>query len=257
MKKLFYLLMIACTCLVGTAQDNFLFSIHAVQVEGDLEAFEKVESMYMQRVAQAAVDKGDIMGWSFNKSVHLDNINDEGKFNYIFLQFAPDIESMIGEQANWWNHAGKVLSKKEQEEVAELQKKFTWKKDVRVMYKVEDRLSEDYEGLVAFQFNFAKPKNTAGFVEENKTLWKSFFQQNMKKMNLIGWGVATKIHPSGADWSDVMTWDVFKNLTDLYKSRIGIDGLTYPQGESKMNEYNPDGFSERPIYVGVATTKTK
>ena len=49
MKKLFFLCSLLCLSLTLQGQENFLFTIHVVQIEGDLEAFEKIESMYMQR----------------------------------------------------------------------------------------------------------------------------------------------------------------------------------------------------------------
>ena len=256
MKKLFFLCSLLCLSLTLQGQENFLFTIHAVQIEGDLEAFEKVESMYMQRVAQAAVDKGEIMGWSLNKSMHLDNINDEENFNYVFIQSAKDVQGIVSPKSAWWNNANDILSSKELKEVEELQKTFTWKKDVKVLYQVESAIWDNkYDGSVVFQFNFAKPKNSNGFVEENKTLWRPFFDKNKSKLNMIGWGVASKVHPRGEDWSDVVTWDAFKNLEDLYQYRIGVDGVNPPSEKSNMQEYNPDGFSNSPIYVGVATTK--
>ena len=42
------------------AQVYQTFSMHFVKVEGDLDAFETVQSDYMQRVAQNAVNSGDI-----------------------------------------------------------------------------------------------------------------------------------------------------------------------------------------------------
>lgn len=258
MKKTFILLSLLCLSFTIQAQENFLFTIHAVQIEGDLEAFEKVESLYMQRVAQVAVDKGEIMGWSLNKSMHLDNLNDEEKYNYVFVQSAKDVQAMVSPKAAWWNNAGNVLSTKELEEVAELQKKFTWKKDVKVLYHTESALWDaSYDGPVVFQFNFAKPKNSNGFVEENKTLWRPFFEKNQAKMKMVGWGVASKVHPRGTEWSDVVTWDAFKNIGDLYQYRIGIEGVTPPADKSNMQEFNPDGFSNSPIYTGIANTKNK
>ena len=50
--------------------------MHFVRIEGDLEAFEKVQKMYMQKVAQNAVDKGDIV-LGFPRRVTMDNIDDE------------------------------------------------------------------------------------------------------------------------------------------------------------------------------------
>lgn len=256
MKKVFLFFTILSFSFSLQAQENFLFTIHAVQIEGDLEAFEKAESLYMQRVAQAAVDKGDIMGWSFNKSMDLDNINDEEKYNYVFIQSAKDVKGILSPKAAWWSNAGNVLSAKEQKEVAELQKAFTWKKDVKVLYHAESAIwDSNYEGNIAFQFNFAKPKNTKGFIDENKTVWRSFFEANKSKLKMVGWGVASKVHPKGEEWSDVVTWDAFKNMEDLYQYRIGVDGIDPPTEKSNMQEYNPNGFTNSPIYVGIATTK--
>ena len=256
MKKFLFLVTVFCLGFSAQGQENFLFTIHAVHIEGDLDAFEKVESMYMQRVAQAAVDKGDIMGWSLNKSIFLDNINDEENFNYVFVQSAKNIKDIVSSKAAWWSSAGDILSAKEQEEVAELQKKFSWKKDVKVLYHVESALwDSNYDGTVVFQFNFAKPKNSNGFIEENKTLWRPFFEANNPKLNMVGWGVASKVHPLGEEWSDVVTWDAFKNLEDLYQYRIGVEGINPPSDKSNMQTYNPDGFSNSPIYMGIATTK--
>ena len=39
--------------------------MHFVRIEGDLEAFETVLQNYIQKVAQNAVDKGDIVSWVF------------------------------------------------------------------------------------------------------------------------------------------------------------------------------------------------
>lgn len=255
MKNNIFFLALTLLFSVSYAQENFIFSIHAVQIEGDLEAFEKVESLYMQKVAQAAVDNGDIMGWSFNKTIHLDNINDEENYNYTFIQMSPNIEMLLSEKSNWWMNTAAILSADEQKEVAELSKKFTWKKDVRVLYHTETSFWDEYDGAVAFQFNFASPKNLDGFIAENKSLWGPYFQENKAKLKMIGWGVATKIHPQGHDWSSVVTWDIFKNLADLYQYRIGVEGLTYPLEASKMAIYNPDGFEDRPIHIGLASTK--
>ena len=65
MKKLLLALFLSLN-FIGISQDKTIFSIHIVKVDGDLEAFEKVQKNYMQRVAKAAVEKGDI-GFSERK----------------------------------------------------------------------------------------------------------------------------------------------------------------------------------------------
>ena len=59
MTKIFSLLMLLLSVSLS-AQAYQTYSMHFVRVEGDLNAFEKVQSMYMQKVAQNAVDNGDI-----------------------------------------------------------------------------------------------------------------------------------------------------------------------------------------------------
>ncbi len=51
------------------AQVYQTFSMHFVKIEGDLKAFETVQSEYMQKVAQNAVNNGDIAFWAFLKRV--------------------------------------------------------------------------------------------------------------------------------------------------------------------------------------------
>ena len=84
MKKLLSLILLFST--FAGAQVYQTFSMHFVRVEGDLEAFEKVQTMYMQKVAQNAVEKDDIAFWAFLKRVRMDNIDDEEIMNYLFVQ---------------------------------------------------------------------------------------------------------------------------------------------------------------------------
>ena len=39
----------------------------------------------MQKVAQNAVDKGDIAFWAFLKRYTVDNVDDEKRWNYLFV----------------------------------------------------------------------------------------------------------------------------------------------------------------------------
>ena len=59
MKNLLYTTILLFSISIN-AQVYQTFSMHFVKVEGDLEAFETVQSEYMQKVAQNAVNKGDI-----------------------------------------------------------------------------------------------------------------------------------------------------------------------------------------------------
>ena len=98
------------------------------------------------------------------------------------------------------------------------------------------------------QFNFASPKNLAGFISENKTLWKNYFSKNMSKMGMVNWGVGRKIAPTGMNTSSVSTWDMFDSLENLMKYRVGFELPSDVAKKSKMGSYNPDGWKYSPIF---------
>lgn len=232
------------------AQVYQTFSMHAVRVEGDLDAFEKVQSIYMSKVAQNAVDKGDIVFWAFLKRYTLDAIDNEERYNYLFVQSNKDISTLLSEKNSWWNNASKVLSDDEQEMVEALSGNFTWTKDTRHVFIDEVSIAKGLGKVI--QFNFARPKNLAGFIAENKSLWKKHFTMNMDKMGMVNWGVGRKIAPIGENTSAVVTWDMFESVEQLMQYRVGNPDIVNPAlNKSKMSEYDPDGFYYSPIFVPI------
>ena len=232
------------------AQVYQTFSMHAVRVEGDLEAFEKVQSLYMAKVAQNAVDKGDIAFWAFLKRYTPDNIDDEERFNYLFVQSNTNISALLSDKNSWWNNANSVLTQQEQNMVEALSGNFTWTKDTRHVFIDEVSIAKGLGNVI--QFNFARPKNLNGFISENKTLWKKHFNSNMSKMGMVNWGVGRKIAPLNQNTSTVVTWDMFNSLEELMQYRVGNQNVVNPAlSKSKMGEYSPDGFSNSPIFIPI------
>ena len=111
--------------LISFSQNEQIVTMHAVLIEGDLKAFEEVETMYMQKVAQKATERGDISAWNFLKALQFDSLNDESNFNYLFVQGNSSIEKTLDPKNSWWNLASEVLSLDEQKRVEELRSKFT------------------------------------------------------------------------------------------------------------------------------------
>lgn len=174
MKKIFFSLLVLFSVSLSFAQVYQVFSMHMVRVEGDLEAFEKVQSIYMQKVAQNAVENGDIAFWAFLKRVTMDNIDNEERMNYLFVQSNNGIDELFSEKNSWWNNASKVLSKSEQAKVEELSKGFKWTKDARLVFQDEVSIAKGLGKII--QFNFARPKDLNGFIAENQSLWKKPFR---------------------------------------------------------------------------------
>ena len=144
-----------------SAQAYQTYSMHFVRIEGDLKAFETVQQMYMQKVAQNAVDNGDIVFWAFLRRVTMDNIDDEERKNYLFVQSNTDVATILSDKNEWWNNANSILSKEEQAIVDALSSKFTLVSDLRHIFQDEVSVIKGLGTHV--KFNFASPKNLAVF----------------------------------------------------------------------------------------------
>ena len=76
-----------------------------------------------------------------------------------------------------------------------------------------------------------------------------FLQLTWIKMNMVNWGVGRKIAPLSAEWSTVVTWDMFESLEDLMKYRVFlVKDQRLHQANLKMGVYNPDGFRNQVIF---------
>ena len=84
MRNLFNSIILFLSAYTIQAQEYGVYSMHFVRIEGDTENFEKVQALYMKKVAKQAAEKGDISFWAFLKHVPMDNINDEERYNYLF-----------------------------------------------------------------------------------------------------------------------------------------------------------------------------
>ena len=135
--------------------------MHFVRIEGDLEAFETVLQNYIQKVAQNAVDKGDVVFWVFLWRVTIDNINDEERKNYFFVQSNTDIAAIIRVKNECWKNSSSILSKEKQAIVDALSSKFTLVSDLRHIFQDEVSVIKGLGTHV--KFNFASPKNLAVF----------------------------------------------------------------------------------------------
>ena len=96
-------------------------------------------------------------------------------------------------------------------------------------------------------WNFARPKNLAGFINENKNLWKKQFESNMG--GRLSWGVGLKLNNRSNDLSTVMTWDRYPSLGDALEALNVYEGQLPRQ--SKMDEYDPEGWTAQIIVADV------
>ncbi len=259
MKKIILIIAVLFSTVQFTNAQKVV-SLHAVRIEGNTDAFEKVETELNAKVAQDAVNKGDVGYWGLFKVQKFNTSIDANEYNYVWVQWANNIEDLLSTKSAWWNNIDKVLTPAELEQRKALLSTYKGVKDERNIFVVEDEAYDN--GFAAyFQFNFGRPASVNGFIEENKALWKPFFAKNMSKMNMKVWGVGRRItYPTlETSQSTVISWDGFGSLEDLMKYRIGIKlpGLTEVNQKSKMGTYMPNGFSYAPIFKVLKNTTNK
>ena len=238
--KYIFTLITLFTLTFSYSQAYQTYTMHFVQVEGDLNAFEEREKL-MQKVAQDAVDKGDISFWAFLKRYTGTGYGTttENQSNYLWVQSNTDISAVMSDKNSWWGGGNikRVLSEDEFKRAQELNKKFKRVKTTNII--LEDQVSIVLGLGSVIQFNFAQAANPNKFIQDNIEKWKPFFQENMPKMGMLNWGVARMISPQGANWPNVSTWDMFDSIESLMKYRVG-----YPE----MANVNPDGPAYNPTF---------
>ena len=87
------------TILLSNLSFSQVFFLHGVKISDEnLELFEKIETKYMSKVAQDAVDKELIRGWALLK-LEVNETNQ--RYNYIFVNAFESVEQM-NKNFNWW-----------------------------------------------------------------------------------------------------------------------------------------------------------
>ena len=87
--------------------------------------------------------------------VTIDNINDEERKNYFFVQSNTDIAAILRVKNEWWKNASSIFSKEEQAIVVTLSSKFTSVSDLRHIFQDEVSVIKGIGSHV--KFNFASP----------------------------------------------------------------------------------------------------
>jgi len=214
------------------------------------DKFEERETKQWSKVARAAIDKGQMTGWTLWRKVGVTTIDAP---NYVFVNSYANMDQLNG---NPWGGNMEALGDVKSADIET--NSFT---TVTFDYYIQTEavIEGDYKYAIV---NYAKPTNRAQFIEENKTLWKPFHETNIKNGGgMSAWGMASVIYPAGnQDRFTVFTWDGFNKLSDAmnYLSyRAPSDGSANPMADilskSKMNDIMPDGFQYSIIYERVMT----
>jgi len=200
-----------------------IVSFHPVKVEANqLESFLEIETNHMRKIAQSAVENGDIEGW---RLLEMFNPNPD-EYNFMWVNIYKDIKSATSPSSAWWNTSEEVLGIKTSVLMDGLK---GIKPDKRYIYEVKLQI-ENSEPSSYVILNFARPNDVNIQIEEMKKFVVPHFKKNMQKFGMVGWGLGTKITPQGKEYSSMMTWDSYDNLENVMKHLGGygvIEGLPF------------------------------
>lgn len=220
---------------------------HPVQVPGDqIETFEKIQTEYVQKIAQDAVDKGNLGAWALLKAF---NATSED-YNYLWVHLYQDVDQVV-DKFTWWANSEEVLGIKPDILYGDLDTKA----DRRYFYKMELAIDGDSDGEWVI-LNFGNPDNVEQFLKDSEKIVMPHFEKMMNKSGMLGWGVATKITPQGknsqgGDYATAMTYDIYDNLKNVMLHMSGgaaIEGLP-------IDKLTPANFSIRGIFRVITGTK--
>lgn len=220
---------------------------HPVQVPGDqIETFEKIQTEYVQKIAQDAVDKGNLGAWALLKAF---NATSED-YNYLWVHLYQDVDQVV-DKFTWWANSEEVLGIKPDILYGDIDTKA----DRRYFYKMELAIDGDSDGEWVI-LNFGNPDNVEQFLKDSEKIVMPHFEKMMNKSGMLGWGVATKITPQGknsqgGDYATAMTYDIYDNLKSVMLHMSGgaaIEGLP-------IDKITPANFSIRGIFRVITGTK--
>ncbi len=220
---------------------------HPVKVPGDqVETFEKIQTEYVQKIAQDAVNKGNLGAWALLKAFN----STEDDYNYLWVHFYQDVDQVV-DKFSWWANSEEVLGIKPDILYGDVNAKA----DKRYFYKMEMAIPNSAQGKWVI-LNFGNPDNVSQFLKDSEKIVMPHFEKMLNKSGLLGWGVATKITPQGknsqgGDYATAMTYDVYDNLKNVMLHMAGsaaIEGLP-------IEKISPANFSIRGIFSVVTGTE--
>ncbi len=234
MKNIFYL--IALFFSLSVSSQHYMITFVNVPAENE-EEFINIETEYWANSKKANIDAGNQLAWGLVRKV---GGNPNNSWTHAFINVFESAEKMTSPGVGSSDNLSSSLITNGT--LSSYQADFHW-----VVKSSIPQSGERLDGQVTV-WNFARPKNIIGFINENNNLWKPFFENN--DTGRISWGVGLKLNPRSNDLSTVMTWDGYPNIAEALNS-LDIDlDFTPPRG-SKMDEYDPDGWTAQVIVQDI------
>lgn len=247
MKRILLLVFAFALAVPAIAQEQVYIYMQYRQVDPSQTAeFERREIEYWSKVAKAAMDKGDMLGWVLAK-----RMDQGGNHNYVFANIFESVEDF--DRNIWTSDVMDALPVSVEEASTEGMSNTVG--DMIIM-------SEAYwfnGGNKYWVWNYGQPENVQGFIDENKELWGPWFERHAKEGNIPtkSWELYRVLAPATSNHATVLTIDGFDTYSDAIQHCGGVllpsdlDGWEDIQKNSKMNEIMPDGFGARIVYQRI------
>ena len=247
MKRILLLVFAFALTVPAIAQEQVYIYMQYRQVDPSQSAeFERREIEYWSKVAKAAMDKGDMLGWVLAK-----RMDQGGNHNYVFANIFESVEDF--DRNIWTSDVMDALPVSMEEASTEGMSNTVG--DMIIM-------SEAYwfnGGNKYWVWNYGKPENVQGFIDENKELWGPWFERHAKEGNIPtkSWELYRVLAPATSNHATVLTIDGFDTYSDAIQHCGGVllpsdlDGWEDIQKNSNMNEIMPDGFGARIVYQRI------
>ena len=256
MKKLSLIIVVMLMTMATYGQISYLQYRHVPSDQE--EKFLERETKHWSKVAQSAINKGQLVSWSLWRKVGITD-SDPSTPNYVFVNTYESLDKMDPEKV--WNDNMDAIGNIKPESI-ETGSFTTTTFDYYI--QSEDHVPGDYKYALV---NYAKPTDRNVFIQENKSLWKPLHEASIKNIlnGMTYWGMSSVIYPAGnQDRFSVFTVDGFNKLSDaLNYLRFTETSDNSPNaaawndvlGKTKMDELMPNGFERRIIYERIMTLK--
>ena len=217
----------------------------AVPADRESEFLEN-ETKHWAMVAQAAIEKGQMQAWHLWRKV---GVSEPGAANYVIVNDFANLEGM--DQSAVWSEENMKAMEANWEEVNTSGYAPTV---AEYWLQVEDAVPGNSKYALV---NYAKPDNLAGFINENKELWKPLHQANAQSDSnpLTSWVLMSVIYPTGNN--NKFTCVAIDGFDEL---KAALNYLRYQEtsnlspafqeviSKSNMDEILPNGFEKSVIY---------
>ena len=230
MKKFIFILLFSSS--ISLNAQHYMITYVNVPAENQ-EEFINIETEYWAESKQANIDAGNQIAWGLVQKV---GGNPNNSWTHAFINVYENAEQMTSPGVGPSDNLASSLVTSGS--LSSYQADFHW-----VVKTSMQQSTERVDGQVTV-WNFARPADINGFINENTNLWKPFFENN--DTGRISWGVGLKLNPRSNNLSTVLTWDGFPSLADALNS-LDIDPDFNPPRGSKMDEYDPDGWTSQII----------